>query len=207
MAAVASLSSGPTALLHPSKPLASHEARRPSASLVARRGHSPAAVSSAGLRSLATRAATLRATVSRATFPRHAPRLGGSHVRAEAENDKSEGKIPFGYTRKDVLLIGAGITGVGFALKYGLEAAGLDSFQSGAVVQLVVVLGLCLAWAGSYVWRVGNKEMTYVQQLKDYEDAVIQKRLEGMPEAELEAMLAEIEEEKQRIRQQQKGGQ
>lgn len=115
--------------------------------------------------------------------------------------DAGNKKTPFGYSRKDVILIGVGITGGGFALKYGLEAAGFDSFQSGSVVQLVVVLGLCVAWTGSYVWRVGNKEMTYVQQLKDYEDAVMKKRLEGMPEAELEAMLAEIEEEKQRLQQ------
>ncbi|CAI7842297.1 unnamed protein product [Closterium sp. NIES-54] len=115
---------------------------------------------------------------------------------------------PFGYTRLDVILIGVGITVAGVALKYGLEVrikyglelAGFDSFQSGSVVQLVLVLGLCLVWAASYVWRVGNKEMTYVKQLKDYEDAVMKKRLEAMPEAELEAMLAQVEEEKERLR-------
>eukprot|EP00897_Mesotaenium_endlicherianum_P004559 jgi/Mesen1/4130/ME000218S03242 len=79
------------------------------------------------------------------------------------------------------------------------KAAGLDSAQSGNVVQLLVVLGLMLGWTATYVFRVGNKEMTYVQQLKDYEDKVMQKRLEELPEAELEAMLAEIEEEKKRI--------
>lgn len=30
-------------------------------------------------------------------------------------------QIPFGYTRKDVLLIGLGITALGVGLKYGLE--------------------------------------------------------------------------------------
>ncbi|CAI6000172.1 unnamed protein product, partial [Closterium sp. NIES-65] len=94
-------------------------------------------------------------------------------VRAEAQPEKPEGRPPFGYTRLDVILIGVGITVAGVALKYGLELAGFNSFQSGSVVQLVLVLGLCLVWAASYVWRVGNKEMTYVKQLKDYEDAVM----------------------------------
>jgi len=30
-------------------------------------------------------------------------------------------QAPFGYTRKDVLLIGAGVTAFGVGLKYGLE--------------------------------------------------------------------------------------
>lgn len=32
-------------------------------------------------------------------------------------------QIPFGYTRKDVLLIGLGITALGVGLKYGLEVS------------------------------------------------------------------------------------
>ncbi|CAI5533117.1 unnamed protein product, partial [Closterium sp. Naga37s-1] len=102
-------------------------------------------------------------------------------VRAEAQPEKPEGRPPFGYTRLDVILIGVGITVAGVALKYGLELAGFDSFQSGSVVQLVLVLGLCLVWAASYVWRVGNKEMTYVKQLKDYEDAVMKVRHSTAP--------------------------
>jgi hypothetical protein len=30
-------------------------------------------------------------------------------------------QTPFGYTRKDVILIGVGITAFGYGLKYGLE--------------------------------------------------------------------------------------
>ena len=37
----------------------------------------------------------------------------------------------------------------------------------------------------SYVFRVANKDMTYAQQLKDYEDAVIQKRFEELSEEEV----------------------
>jgi hypothetical protein len=42
--------------------------------------------------------------------------------------------------------------------------------------------------------RVFNKDMTYVKQLKDYEDAVMQKRLEEMPASELEKMMSDLDE-------------
>lgn len=35
-------------------------------------------------------------------------------------------QTPFGYTRKDVLLIGVGVIGAGFALKYGLEVSHME---------------------------------------------------------------------------------
>lgn len=126
-------------------------------------------------------------------------------LRAESSPESTQGadskeKVPFGNTRKDVLIIGVGVTVAGFALKYGLEFGGLEPAQAGNVVQITFVLGLMLAWAGTYIFRVGNKEMTYVKQLKDYEDAVMKKRLEELPEAELEAMLAEVEEEQARLK-------
>lgn len=39
--------------------------------------------------------------------------------------------------------------------------------------------------------------MTYAQQLKDYEEAVMMKRLEEMPEAEVEKLMSEIEKGKE----------
>ena len=76
--------------------------------------------------------------------------------------------MPFGYTRADVMLIGTGVTGAGFAAYYGLQSfAGMDSTKAGNAVQLTFVLGLTLAWVGSYVMRVFNKDMTYAKQLKD----------------------------------------
>ena len=91
------------------------------------------------------------------------------------------------------MLIGTGVTGAGFAAYYGLQSfAGMDSTKAGNAVQLTFVLGLTLAWVGSYVSRVMNKDMTYVKQLKDYEDAVMAKRLEELPEAELEKMMDDI---------------
>lgn len=110
-------------------------------------------------------------------------------------------KTPFGYSRKDVILIGLGVTFLGIALKSGLEVsqlnsskigtyvcnkteatilgyilqfAGFDPLQAGNVVQLVLVLGLTVGWISTYIFRVSNKEMTYAQQLRDYESKVME---------------------------------
>jgi hypothetical protein len=80
---------------------------------------------------------------------------------------------------------------------YGLQAAGMDAGMAGNWVQLIIFLGICVGWVGSYLWRVANKEMTYVKQLEDYEQADMQKRLEEMPDAELDSVMAEIEKEKE----------
>ncbi|KAF4385288.1 hypothetical protein G4B88_026571 [Cannabis sativa] len=73
---------------------------------------------------------------------------------------------------------------------------GVDPLQAGNVVQLVLVLGLTIGWISTYIFRVSNKEMTYAQQLRDYESKVMEKRLQGLTEAELEALLEQVEEEK-----------
>ena len=44
----------------------------------------------------------------------------------------------------------------------------------------------------SYVFRVATKDMTYAQQLKDYENAVIQKRFEELNTDEVGALMTEI---------------
>lgn len=126
------------------------------------------------------------------------PRSSGS----PNSNDSTNGSpiktksTPFGYTRKDVLLIGLGVTLLGYGLKSGLEFVGVDPLQAGNVVQLVLVLGLTVGWISTYIFRVGNKEMTYAQQLRDYEYKVMEKRLEGLTEAELAVLIEQVEEEK-----------
>ncbi|PKA63073.1 hypothetical protein AXF42_Ash007869 [Apostasia shenzhenica] len=125
---------------------------------------------------------------------------------ANDSNDKTnKEKAPFGYTRKDVLLIGLGVTVIGVGLKSGLEFVGVDPLQAGNVVQLVMVLGLTVGWISTYIFRVSNKDMTYAQQLRDYENKVMEvsmlekKRLESLSEAEVEALLEQVEEEKERL--------
>ncbi|XP_062157681.1 uncharacterized protein LOC133865313 isoform X2 [Alnus glutinosa] len=128
------------------------------------------------------------------------PRCSPSSNSSGSDNDSSkQAKTPFGYTRKDVLLIGLGLTVFGIGLKTGLEFAGVDPLQAGNVVQLVLVLGLTVGWISTYIFRVSNKEMTYAQQLRDYENKVMEKRIEGLTEAELEGLLEQVEEEKRRL--------
>ena len=50
-----------------------------------------------------------------------------------------------------------------------------------------------LLWASTYVFRVANKDMTYAKQLRDYENAVLQKRLEELADDEISALMEEIE--------------
>lgn len=126
------------------------------------------------------------------------PKCSNSSNSSE-EGSSDQRKAPFGYTRKDVLLIGFGLTFFGIGLKSGLEYVGVDPLQAGNVVQLVLVLGLTIGWISTYIFRVSNKEMTYAQQLRDYENKVMEKRLEGLTEAELEALLEQVEEEKRRL--------
>ncbi|XP_019701722.1 uncharacterized protein [Elaeis guineensis] len=138
---------------------------------------------------------------ARSTFFKLPRSSGSSSSEGGPEDSKSsdQEKAPFGYTRKDVLLIGIGVTVLGVGLKYGLEFVGVDPLQAGNVVQLVLVLGLTVGWISTYLFRVSNKEMTYAQQLRDYENKVMEKRLEGLTEAELEALLEQVEEEKRRM--------
>lgn len=73
----------------------------------------------------------------------------------------------------------------------------MDAGMAGNWVQLIIFLGICVGWVGSYLWRVANKQMTYVKQLEDYEEAVMRKRLEEMPETELENLYDQINKEKE----------
>ncbi|XP_057951253.1 uncharacterized protein LOC131146018 [Malania oleifera] len=128
------------------------------------------------------------------------PKCSSSSNSNSTKDDSAElSKASFGYTRKDVLLIGLGVAVVGVVLKSGLEFLGVDPLQAGNAVQLIIVLGLMVGWISTYIFRVSNKEMTYAQQLRDYENKVMQKRLDSLTEAELEALLEQVEEEKRRF--------
>jgi len=60
-------------------------------------------------------------------------------------------------------------------------------------VILVGYVGLgTVAWTSTYVFRVANKDMTYAKQLRDYENAVIQKRFEELDNDEVSALMDEI---------------
>ena len=65
--------------------------------------------------------------------------------------------LQFGYTRKDVILLGGGILGFGYALYYGLQAAGYDALVAGNIVQIFVFLGIGVGYISTYIFRVANK--------------------------------------------------
>ena len=54
--------------------------------------------------------------------------------------------------------------------------------------------GATVGWTASYVFRVANKDMTYAKQLKDYEQAVIQKRFDELSTDEVDALMGEWQE-------------
>ncbi|MEL6246910.1 MAG: DUF3007 family protein [Cyanobacteria bacterium J06648_16] len=97
--------------------------------------------------------------------------------------------------RIDVLGIGLGAFAAGGLLYLLLYFAGLDALSAGLWSQ-VIFLGGLLGWVATYLGRVLTQSMTYNQQLKDYEDAVLQKRLDEMTPAELAQLQAELDAEK-----------
>merc|ERR1711920_426191 len=92
-------------------------------------------------------------------------------------------------------------TFVGIVLPFFLYGFLQDQLGMGVVgagnVVLVGYVGLSIVgWTGSYVFRVANKDMTYAKQLRDYENAVIQKRFEELSTDEVDALMGEISPEK-----------
>lgn len=99
--------------------------------------------------------------------------------------------------RIDALAIALGVF-VAAGLAYlVLQLFGLDDISAGIWTQTALVIGL-VGWSVTYLFRVGSKNMTYNQQLKDYEEAVLQKRLEEMSPEELARLQQEIEQEKEK---------
>ncbi len=93
--------------------------------------------------------------------------------------------------RIDVLAIGLAVFllgGLGYVV---LQAVGLDNINAGIWSQVLLIL-IILGWATTYIFRVSSKNMTYDQQRSEYEEAVLQQRLDEMTPAELAKLQAEI---------------
>ena len=97
--------------------------------------------------------------------------------------------------RIDALGIALGVFIAAGLVYVALQVFGLDGINAGIWTQTALVVVL-VGWSLTYLFRVGSKNMTYNQQLKDYEDAVLQKRLEEMSPEELAKLQEEIEREK-----------
>ncbi|HCV29963.1 MAG TPA: DUF3007 domain-containing protein [Microcoleaceae bacterium UBA9251] len=97
--------------------------------------------------------------------------------------------------RIDVIAITLGVFVAGGLAYLLLQVAGLDSMNAGIWSQLFLIAGL-IGWLATYLFRAVTQKMTYSQQLKDYENAVLQKRLDELTPEELAKIQAEIEQEK-----------
>eukprot|EP01024_Parvocaulis_polyphysoides_P055788 TRINITY_DN576_c0_g1_i1.p1 TRINITY_DN576_c0_g1~~TRINITY_DN576_c0_g1_i1.p1 ORF type:complete len:138 (-),score=11.38 TRINITY_DN576_c0_g1_i1:70-483(-) len=100
-----------------------------------------------------------------------------STLKIKAENRPTE-KQEFGYSRKDILLLGGGIIAFAYGLYYGAQALGVDAATAGNYVQIGIFSIISVGYVATYVLRVATKNMTYTQQLKKYEEDVMQKRSE-----------------------------
>jgi hypothetical protein len=96
--------------------------------------------------------------------------------------------------RIDVIGIGIGVFAAGGLAYLGLQGVGLDSTHAGIWSQTLLVGGL-VGWLLTYLFRAATRNMTYNQQLQDYEDAVLQKRLDEMTPEQLAQLQAELEQE------------
>ena len=99
--------------------------------------------------------------------------------------------------RVDVLGITLGVFVTGGFAYLLLETIGLDSLSAGIWSQLLLV-GALIVWVVSYLTRVLSQTRTYNQQLQDYKEAVLRKRLEELTPEELDKLQSEIEQEKQK---------
>ncbi len=97
--------------------------------------------------------------------------------------------------RIDAIGISIGIFAAGGILYLVLQIVGINSTNAGIWTQAILVGGL-VVWLLTYLFRVTNSDMTYNRQLKDYQEAVLQKRLEEMTPEELAQLQAEVEREK-----------
>ena len=68
----------------------------------------------------------------------------------------------------------------------------VDEVQTGIVIGVGFTVLATLGWVSTYLFRVATKDMTYAKQLKDYESAVIAKRLEELDEDEVQALQEEV---------------
>jgi hypothetical protein len=99
--------------------------------------------------------------------------------------------------RIDVIFIGLGVFAGGGILYWGFKIAGFDSTDAGVWSQFLLVIGL-LGWVATYLYRALSQKMTYVQQLKDYENAVLEKRYAELSPEAREKLQAEVMELKQK---------
>lgn len=98
--------------------------------------------------------------------------------------------------RIDVLSITLGTFIAGGLIYLLFKGFGFDPSSAGIWSQAVLVVVL-IGWVATYLFRVASHKMTYNQQLDNYEEAVLQKRLEEMTPEELAQLQSELDAESQ----------
>eukprot|EP00467_Chlorarachnion_reptans_P009731 CAMPEP_0114496130 /NCGR_PEP_ID=MMETSP0109-20121206/5602_1 /TAXON_ID=29199 /ORGANISM="Chlorarachnion reptans, Strain CCCM449" /LENGTH=237 /DNA_ID=CAMNT_0001673375 /DNA_START=25 /DNA_END=738 /DNA_ORIENTATION=+ len=145
-----------------------------------------------------------RAASSSSLLPRRAPaglalvsrgdRLG---LRVHADAETEERALPWYFdvgTKGGALSVPLMTIVFPLTIYYGLQANGVSAERAGPWASFIYLFGGLIAWTFTYLYRVATKQMTYVQQLKDYEDAVMMKRLEEMGDDEIQQMLEDAEQ-------------
>mmetsp|Transcript_29620 Transcript_29620/g.81481 ORF Transcript_29620/g.81481 Transcript_29620/m.81481 type:complete len:233 (-) Transcript_29620:149-847(-) len=79
----------------------------------------------------------------------------------------------------------------GLVLEKGLEFVGVESITAGIWTSGVFFFGL-LIWTFQYVTRVMTKSTTYAEQLANYEQEVMIKRLRELDDEEIQALCEEV---------------
>lgn len=115
--------------------------------------------------------------------------------------DRNDGRATSGLfgirlqTNGDVIKFGFIAIALAYGIKTGFQLLGAPDLLAGQLTTGFVSVFALVAWVSTYVFRVGTKGMTYAQQLRDYEDAVIQKRYEELTEEELAALSEELDDD------------
>lgn len=94
--------------------------------------------------------------------------------------------------RIDAILIAFVVFLIGGVVYLIFQFLGVDAAKAGIWSQVLLVLGL-IGWIFTYIFRVFTNNMTYHQQVKDYDDAFFAKQLEKMSPEEIAQLMAEKE--------------
>jgi hypothetical protein len=157
-----------------------------------------------------TKQFTTRSSLAATKFHKH-PHLPVNHFRnqqhsssfklmatdPDADKSKSSGGLPFwldpgtrgGAVVLSLLLFVLPLVGYSVATTF----FGVDGVEAGNYIGVGFTAIATLVWVFTYIFRVATKDMTYAKQLKDYENAVIAKRLEELDDDEIQALVEEIE--------------
>eukprot|EP00590_Aulacoseira_subarctica_P002121 CAMPEP_0172414268 /NCGR_PEP_ID=MMETSP1064-20121228/942_1 /TAXON_ID=202472 /ORGANISM="Aulacoseira subarctica , Strain CCAP 1002/5" /LENGTH=132 /DNA_ID=CAMNT_0013150853 /DNA_START=262 /DNA_END=660 /DNA_ORIENTATION=+ len=115
------------------------------------------------------------------------------------EEKKEGGRLPALLdpgTKGGVLVLGTLLFIIPFLFYNFITSAEILSEEdAGRFIGVGFTVVTSLLWVSTYIFRVATKDMTYAKQLKDYENAVIKKRLEELEEDEVQAMLEDIDRE------------